>query len=96
MLHAHATGMLYSIVCTIIFASDILPVLALPSKFAQMITLLVCIWEFLLSWLRSSWILSPRRQMLGCDREVPLGRGHYSGRWNGFWDFVGYHDVMMV
>jgi len=34
--------------------------------------------------------------MLGYDLEVPVDLGYYSGRWNGFWDFVGYHDVMMV
>jgi hypothetical protein len=49
MLHTHATGMLYSVVSTIIFASDVLPVSALPSKFAQTVMLLVRIWEFLLS-----------------------------------------------
>jgi hypothetical protein len=33
--------------------------------------------------------------MLGYDLEVPVGREHYV-RWNGFWNFVGYHGVMMV
>jgi hypothetical protein len=34
--------------------------------------------------------------MLEYDLEVPVGHDHYSGPWNGFGNFVGFNQVIMV